>query len=101
SEITGYTVRKYTSKPIDIEIPIFNKANSLKKITVPAAYIIPPQFEDVIEVIKAHQIKFNILNANKRLKVEKYRFTNLKFAPRPYEGRQLPSLNVESYSEHC
>lgn len=100
SEITGYTVRKYTSKPIEIEIPIFNKANSLKKITVPAAYIIPPQFEDVIEVIKAHQIKFNILNANKRLKVEKYRFTNLKFAPRPYEGRQLPSLNVESYSEH-
>lgn len=101
SEITGYTVRKYTSKPIEIEIPIFNKANSLKKITVPAAYIIPPQFEDVIEVIKAHQIKFNILNANKRLKVEKYRFTNIKFAPRPYEGRQLPSLNVESYSEHC
>lgn len=101
SEITGYTVRKYTNKPIDIQIPIFNKANSLKKITVPAAYIIPPQFEDVIEVIKAHQIKFNILNAYKRLKVERYRFTNIKFTPRPYEGRQLPSLNVESFSEHC
>ena len=101
SEITGYTVRKYTDKPMEIEIPIFNKANSLKKITVPAAYIIPPQFTDVIEVIKSHRIKFNVLNTSKRLKVEKYRFTNIKFAPRPYEGRHLPSFNVESYSEQC
>lgn len=101
SEISGYTVRKYTNKPLEIEIPIFNKANSLKKITVPAAYIIPPQFTSVIEVIKSHQIKFNVLNTSKRLKVEKYRFTNIKFAPRPYEGRQLPGFNVESFTEQC
>lgn len=101
SEISGYTVRKYTNKPMEIEIPIFNKANSLKKITVPAAYIIPPQFTSVIEVIKSHQIKFNVLNTSKRLKVEKYRFTNIKFAPRPYEGRQLPGFNVESFTEQC
>lgn len=101
SEISGYTVRKYTNKPMEIEIPIFNKANSLKKITVPAAYIIPPQFTSVIEVIKSHQIKFNVLNTSKRLKVEKYRFTNIKFAPRPYEGRQLPGFNVEPFTEQC
>jgi len=101
SEISGYTVRKYTNNPMDIEIPIFNKANSLKKITVPAAYIIPQQFTDVIEVIKSHHIKFNVLNASKKLKVEKYRFTNVKFAPRPYEGRQLPGFNVESFTEQC
>lgn len=101
SEITGYTVRKYTNKPIEIEIPIFNKANSLKKITVPAAYIIPPQFTSVIEVIKSHQIKFNVLNTSKGLKIEKYKFTNIKFAPRPYEGRQLPGFNVESFTEQC
>jgi hypothetical protein len=101
SEISGYTVRKYTNKPMEIEIPIFNKANSLKKITVPAAYIIPPQFTNVIEVIKSHQIKFNVLNISKRLKVEKYRFTNIKFAPRPYEGRQLPGFNIESFTEQC
>lgn len=101
SEISGYTVRKYTNKKMEIEIPIFNKANSLKKITIPAAYIIPPQFADVIDVIKAHQIKYNVLKFSKKLKVEKYRFTNVKFAPRPYEGRQLPNFNVESYTEQC
>lgn len=101
SEISGYTVRKYTNKPIEIEIPIFNKANSLKKVTVPAAYIVPSQFSNVIDVIKSHQIKFNTLNIPKRLRVEKYRFTNVNFAPRPYEGRQLPAFNIECFSEAC
>jgi len=99
SEITGSTVRKYTDNPMEVEIPIFNKANSLKKIIVPAAYLIPPQFSDMIDVIKSHSINFNILNTNKKLKVEKYRFTNVKFAPRPYEGRQLPSFQCNSFSE--
>ncbi|MDT3695215.1 MAG: M14 family metallopeptidase [Ignavibacterium sp.] len=101
SGISGYTIRKYTNKPIEIEIPIFNKANSLKKIYVPPAYIIPEQFTNVIEVIKAHQIKFNVLSSSKRLKVEKYRFTNIQFSSYPYEGRQLPSFSVESFTEKC
>jgi hypothetical protein len=99
SEITGSTVRNYSDKPIEIEIPIFNKANSLKKITVPAAYLIPKQFTQVIEVIQAHQIKFNLIKDRKRLKVEKYRFDKLQFAQRPYEGRQLPTFNTISFTE--
>ncbi len=101
SEVSGYTVRKYTNKPIEIEIPIFNKANSLKKIFVPHAYIIPAQFTDIIEVIKSHRIKYKVLTAAKRLKVEKYKFSNIKFSSYPYEGRQLPSFNAESFTEQC
>lgn len=99
SEITGSTVRKYTNKPMEIEIPIFNKANSLKKIIVPAAYLIPKQFTNVIDVIKAHQIKFNLVKENRRLKVEKYRFSHVQFAQRPYEGRQLPSFKCNAFTE--
>lgn len=99
SEITGSTVRKYTNKPMEIEIPIFNKANSLKKIIVPAAYLIPKQFTNVIDVIKAHQIKFNLVKENRRLKVEKYRFNHVQFAQRPYEGRQLPSFKCNAFTE--
>ncbi len=99
SEITGSAVRKYTNNPIEIEIPIFNKANSLKKIIVPAAYLIPQQFVKVIEVIKAHQINFSQIKTAKKIKVEKYRFKNIQFAPRPYEGRHLPSFSCELFSE--
>lgn len=99
SEITGSTVRKYTSNPMEIEIPIFNKANSLKKIYVPAAYLIPSQLTNIIEVIKSHQIEFNLVKTSKKLKVEKYRFENVRFASRPYEGRQLPSFKCISFTE--
>jgi hypothetical protein len=99
SEITGTPVRKYTNEPIEIEIPIFNKANSLKKIIVPDAYLVPPEFTNVIDVIKAHQINFDILNGRKKLNVEKYKFKNVKFAQIPYEGRQLLSFNCSVSNE--
>jgi murein tripeptide amidase MpaA len=99
SDLTGSTVRKYTNKPMEIEIPIFNKANSEKKISVPVAYLIPQHFSEIIEVIKAHQIKFNVLKSTKNVKVEKYKFEDVQFAPRPYEGRQLPSFKCNSFIE--
>lgn len=99
SEITGSTVRKYTNNPMEIEIPIFNKANSLKKITIPAAYLIPPQFSQVIEIINTHQIKFNLVKAKRILKVQRYKFEKVQFASRPYEGRQLPSFTCSAFNE--
>jgi hypothetical protein len=100
SDLTGTTVRKYTNKPMEIEIPIFNKANSEKKVNVPVAYLIPQQFSEVIDVIKAHQIKYNVLKSTKTVKVEKYKFEDVRFAPAPYEGRQLPSFKCNSFIEN-
>lgn len=100
SEITGSTIRKYTDKPIEIEIPIFNQAKSAKKIIVPEAYLIPPEFESIIKVLNYHHIKFIRLQNEKIFNVERYRFNNVSFAPRPYEGRQLPSFNIECFEEN-
>jgi murein tripeptide amidase MpaA len=99
SEITGSTVRKYTNKPIEIEIPIFNQAKSLKKIIVPKAYLIPQEFQNIIKVLDYHQIKYSQLQSIKKFKIERYRFSDVKFAPRPYEGRQLPSFNTKCFEE--
>jgi hypothetical protein len=99
SEITGSTVRKYTNRPMEIEIPIFNKANSEKKMSVPVAYLIPQQFLEIIDVIKTHQIKYNVLKSTKTIKVEKYRFEDVQFASKPYEGRQLPLFKCLSFTE--
>ena len=99
SELTGSTVRKYTGKPMEIEIPIFNKANSEKKISVPAAYLIPRQFSEIIDVLNAHQIKFNLIKTRKKLNVEKYKLEDVQFASRPYEGRQLLSFKCELFTE--
>lgn len=99
SEITGSTIRKYTNKPIEIEIPIFNQAKSLKKIIVPKAYLIPQEFQSIIKILDYHQIRYLQLSSYKKVSVEKYRFKNVSFAPRPYEGRQIPSFQTECFEE--
>lgn len=99
SEITGSTIRKYTNKPIEIEIPIFNQAKSLKKIIVPKAYLIPQEFQSIIKILDYHQIRYLQLSSYKKVSVEKYRFKNVSFAPRPYEGRQILSFQTECFEE--
>ena len=101
SEITGSTVRKYTDKPINIEVPLFNRASSVAKTNVPPVYLIPPQFSEVIDVLKAHQIKFNFIKTKKKVKVEKYRFEDVQFAQKPYEGRQLLSFKCFPFTENA
>lgn len=99
SEVMGGVVRKYTDKPIEVEIPIFNQAKSLKKILVPDAYLIPEEFQNVIRVLSYHNVRFKQLSANKKFKVERYRFNKVTFAPRSYEGRQLPSFQTECFED--
>lgn len=99
SEITGAPVKKYSGKKIDIEIPFYNKVAVDKEVTVPFAYIIPKEFNDVIERIKMHGIEIRQLEKKKKLKVERYRFKDVKFWPRPYEGRQLVDFELRKHVE--
>lgn len=99
SSIMGGTVRKYTNKPIEIEIPIFNQCKSKVKINVPEAYIIPTEYKFVIDKLKLHEVKIFRCNNYTMLEVERYRFSNVTFAKRPYEGKQQPSFSTELYKE--
>lgn len=99
SEITGGLVRSYTNEPIDIDIPLFNNVAVEKHVDVPYAYIIPQQFSNVIAVLKHHQIIMKRLSSDKQFSVEKYRFKDAQFWPRPYEGRHLLKFTVEPFFE--
>jgi hypothetical protein len=54
SSITGGKIRMYTDKPVEIEIPIHNKAEVFHSVIVPDAYIIPKEFSHIVEIIKLH-----------------------------------------------
>lgn len=99
SEITGSTVRKYTKDPVDILIPNYNEVKVSKYIPLPFAYFVPPQFTNLIEVLRNQHIKYFRFRNDKRALVERYRFKNVSFYPQPYEGRQLPRFDVELYEE--
>jgi hypothetical protein len=99
SSVMGGTVRKYSNRPIEIEIPIFNHCQSKVKIYVPEAYIIPFEYKFVIEKLMIHDVRIFKCSKVSTVEVERYRFHNVSFAKRPYEGRQQPTFTTELYKE--
>lgn len=99
SSILGGTVRKYTKNPIEIEIPIFNNCKSKIKIIVPEAYLIPIEYKFVVDKLLLHNVKIFKCNSLNLVDVERYRFSNVSFAHRPYEGKQLPTFTINSFKE--
>jgi len=99
SSIIGGIVRKYTKNPIEIEIPLFNQCKSKVKITVPKAYLIPVEYKFVIDKLKLHNVKIFKSNNTTTLEVERYRFIDVSFANRPYEGKHQPSFTTELFKE--
>lgn len=99
SEIAGTAVKRYTGKPVDIKVPVYNKVKITRRVKLPTAYLIPSEFKYIIRTLKLHGIKVSVLKEDTFFEVEKYRFTNYTFAERPYEGRQRVNVNCESSTE--
>lgn len=100
SEISG-TVRVIydNTTPIDIESTWRKGTEPDKTVTAPLAYIIPPQWNEAIDVATRHGLKLQRLKKTKTIEVESYRFGDVTFAKRPFEGRFRVSYTVEPITE--
>jgi len=94
SEITGSEVVEYAGRPVDVVTTLYDQLRTEASVVPPVAYLIPPQWTDVIERLKLHGIDYFALREPKRLEVQVYHFENVKFAPRPQEGRQRPTYET-------
>ncbi len=100
SEISGVERIIYDpSTPMEIEIPWRQQLAATITVDVPTGYVIPPQWTEVIELVKAHGLNVSILGGEAELPVESYRLRHAKFAERPFEGRIRVSFDIERFSE--
>lgn len=99
SEITGSKVLRYTAAPIVFDVPLFNNTRIKYAVNVPRAYLIPKEFSYLVDIMTLHGIKHEVLPAPEQFFVEKYKFTNDEFFPRPYEGRQQARFNLVPFDE--
>ncbi|MEA3494951.1 MAG: M14 family metallopeptidase [Bacteroidota bacterium] len=88
SDLTGGNWFKYSKIPKTFEIPYFNKQEAEVQINIPEAYIIPPEWTEVIDRLELHGVSFFRLKKAVKTKVISYIFKDVKFANKPYEGRQ-------------
>lgn len=88
SDITGGWYYTYdTTRPETRRTMRFRSSRPEKTLSVPKEYIIPVQYQEVIDIVKAHGFDMNLLKSEKTLKVSTYRIDNVEFAKRPSEGR--------------
>jgi len=99
SDLTGGTWYQFSDDPETFELPFFPKQQILATADLPEAYIVPPEWQDVIDGLELHGVETERLTAPTRMRVHSYRFTNVSWQERPYEGRHPVTLDVEPVVE--
>jgi hypothetical protein len=99
SDISGDVRVVFGREPLDLTIPMYQTFRTAVSVTPPHAYIVPIQWQDVIEVINAHGLKTTTLTLSKSLEVESYRLVNVTWPASPFEGRHMPSFDTQVVTE--
>ena len=102
SEVSGTTMVRYGSRAWDTALPSAHAARVAVSVTVPAGYIIPPQWTEVIDVLEAHGLSLRRTTRDWSGPVERYRCSGMVWPGAPFEGRFpiLRSGNVERGMGH-
>ncbi len=87
STVSGGTRRIYTGEPVELTVPFYNDVLVTDSVAVPFAYLVPQEWRFVKERALLHGIRVEQLLRPVTLEVESYRFSDVKFRERPYEGR--------------
>ncbi len=101
SDLSGGDWFKYdNTKPVTFKIPYFNTIKSTETAMLPKAYIVSPEWYEVIEILKLHGIEMKTLKTPMTLKVQSYKFKNPKWSITSYEGRiPLSGFEMDSIQE--
>ncbi len=75
------------SDPITMNIPVYTSYKPAFSLKLPEAYILMPQWKNVVELLDLHGVKYTVLEKDTVMEVETYRYTGGKFSPRQSEGR--------------
>lgn len=95
SDVSGDLRVVYGREPLDLTVPMYQTFRTSTAVAPPQGYIVPGQWDGVIDVLKSHGVQMKTLAAFTSLEVESYRFTNVSWPSEPFEGRHMPRFGVE------
>jgi hypothetical protein len=94
SELSGGNWYQYSNQPEEVEIDLYHWEPDVS-VKLPMAYIIPPQWTEIIEKLKLHHVELRELGHDSTLEIGTYRFENVQWNQRPFEGRIMLDYNVK------
>jgi hypothetical protein len=99
SEVSGEVRVIFGKKPLDLTVPLYDDARVTAAVAPPLYYIVPVEWTSVIDVLAAHGLKLQRLAAPATLEVESYRFSDIKWASLPFEGRIIATYKTTKVRE--
>ncbi len=87
SAISGGLMITYGKTPLDLTLDRFDDVRPTVTVDKPIAYLVPPQWTEVIDVLRLHGLKLLRLKAPLEMAVDGYRLTDPKWQEAPFEGR--------------
>ena len=99
-KISNTEYLSYTNDIRDVPTILFEDVEPAVTVSPPLGYLIPQQWTDIIEVVKLHGTKILRLAEDVTGEFECYRFTDVKFSPNSYEGRQRVSYQTHAVIEN-
>ncbi|GAB1095535.1 MAG: M14 family metallopeptidase [Shewanella algae] len=96
SPVSGKQVVRWTGEPkLYPNLPVIGNTEADIRVSRPAAYYIPPQWQEAIAKLSLHGIRMSRLEQPQTLKLQQYRLSEPQFAASDYEGRQRVSAKAK------
>lgn len=87
SALSGTTWIRYdSSKPRTFDVPYYSELLPKKTVAPPLAYIVPVHLSEVIERIKLHHLRYEVLTAPRQFTVQTYRLSDPVWEAQPFEN---------------
>lgn len=98
SAISGAQVIRWNGQPkLYPNLPVIGNTEPGIQVNRPRAYLIPPQWQQVIDRLRLHGIQMTQQTDDSVEEVESYRLLQPRFADRDYEGRQRVSATLSRH----
>lgn len=95
SELMDAPWLRFNGRPIEYQIPYFHTQEVVDSARLPDAYVIPPEWTEVIERLKLHGVELRRLNEPVGSGTSTYRFADVQWEQAPYEGRHPATFSAE------
>lgn len=99
SDISGTEKIVYTDNPKNYELKFYRYHLPVDSVRIPKFYVIPIEYYELVKIMELHGIAVTNFKSDTSIRVKRYKFSNVKFAERPYENRFIPSFDIEEYYE--
>ncbi len=106
SELSGGEYFVYHSdRPDTFDVEYFDQPEVAATADVPAAYLVPPQWTEVVERLRLHGARLERLTGPVELEVDGWRLEDCTWRHEPYEGRHpvsyaaVPVREVRTFAE--